>query len=87
MNSEWQPLRPGYHVTVPYGWMNDPHGMFELNGTTHVFIQYNPRAIAWGTFCGGVGWGGCTAQMWIECCAGGFSCCCCRGLNQRGYTA
>ena len=28
----------------------DPHGMFELNGTTHVFMQYNPRAIAWGEF-------------------------------------
>jgi hypothetical protein len=30
------------------GWMNDPHGMFEVNGTTHVFMQYNPRAIQWG---------------------------------------
>jgi hypothetical protein len=28
--------------------MNDPHGMFELNGTTHVFMQYNPKAIQWG---------------------------------------
>ncbi|WIA23949.1 hypothetical protein OEZ85_013588 [Tetradesmus obliquus] len=47
-SDKWQPLRPAYHLTVPYGWMNDPHGMFELNGTTHVFMQYNPRAIQWG---------------------------------------
>eukprot|EP00879_Flechtneria_rotunda_P016553 GHRR01017322.1.p1 GENE.GHRR01017322.1~~GHRR01017322.1.p1 ORF type:complete len:187 (+),score=52.14 GHRR01017322.1:251-811(+) len=47
-SNQWQPLRPGFHITVPYGWMNDPHGMFQLNGTTHVFMQYNPKKIAWG---------------------------------------
>lgn len=26
----------------------DPHGMFQLNDTVHLFFQYNPRAIAWG---------------------------------------
>eukprot|EP00775_Hariotina_reticulata_P005547 gene5547-5783_t len=28
--------------------MNDPHGMFQLKGTTHVFFQYNPKKIQWG---------------------------------------
>lgn len=44
----WQPLRPAYHITAPYGCMNDPHGMFQLKDTVHVFFQYNPRALAWG---------------------------------------
>lgn len=26
----------------------DPHGMFQLKDTVHVFFQYNPRALAWG---------------------------------------
>eukprot|EP00878_Enallax_costatus_P036563 GHUV01041068.1.p1 GENE.GHUV01041068.1~~GHUV01041068.1.p1 ORF type:complete len:165 (+),score=34.78 GHUV01041068.1:648-1142(+) len=46
--NQWQPLRPAYHITVPYGWMNDPHGMFQTNGTTHIFMQYNPKKIQWG---------------------------------------
>jgi hypothetical protein len=28
--------------------MNDPHGMFQMKGTTHVFFQYNPKNIKWG---------------------------------------
>lgn len=47
----WQPLRPAYHITVPYGWMNDPHGMFQLKDTVHLFFQYNPRDLAWGEYC------------------------------------
>ncbi|GBF98641.1 hypothetical protein Rsub_10830 [Raphidocelis subcapitata] len=44
----WQPLRPGYHITAPWGWLNDPHGLFERQGLHHQFFQYNPRALAWG---------------------------------------
>ncbi|KAF8057146.1 ISA1 [Scenedesmus sp. PABB004] len=44
----WEPLRPGFHLTVPFGWMNDPHGLFQRNGTTHLFFQYNPRNLSWG---------------------------------------
>lgn len=44
----WQPLRPAFHITVPYGWMNDPHGMFQLKDSVHLFFQYNPKALAWG---------------------------------------
>jgi hypothetical protein len=28
--------------------MNDPHGMFQLKDTVHLFFQYNPRSLAWG---------------------------------------
>jgi hypothetical protein len=28
--------------------MNDPHGMFQLKDTVHLFFQYNPRDLAWG---------------------------------------
>ena len=36
--------RPMFHITPPFGWMNDPNGMFQLNGTTHVFYQHTPEA-------------------------------------------
>jgi hypothetical protein len=47
-HTHWEPLRPAYHITVPYGWMNDPHGMFQRKDTVHLFFQYNPRDLAWG---------------------------------------
>jgi beta-fructofuranosidase len=40
--------RPMFHITPPFGWMNDPNGMFELNGTTHVFYQHTPEAVTFG---------------------------------------
>jgi hypothetical protein len=52
----WQPLRPAYHITVPYGWMNDPHGMFQLKDVVHLFFQYNPRDLAWGACSCSCGW-------------------------------
>ncbi|CAH0192223.1 glycoside hydrolase family 32 protein [Chryseobacterium sp. Bi04] len=39
---EEQLYRPGYHFTPQKGWMNDPNGMFYLNGTYHLFYQYTP---------------------------------------------
>lgn len=32
-------LKPAYHITGAHGWINDPNGMFQRNGTYHVFYQ------------------------------------------------
>ena len=40
--------RPEYHHTPTYGWMNDPNGMFYLDGVWHLFYQYNPYGCMWG---------------------------------------
>lgn len=41
-------LRPLYHHTPAYGWMNDPNGMFYKDGTWHLYYQYNPYGSTWG---------------------------------------
>ncbi len=47
------PLRPVWHHTPPYGWMNDPNGMFYLDGKWHLYYQYNP----YGNRHGNIHWG------------------------------
>jgi beta-fructofuranosidase len=46
-------LRPGYHLTPPANWLNDPNGLIHWNGRYHVFYQYNPA----GPFHGTIHWG------------------------------
>ncbi|KAL6754794.1 glycosyl hydrolase [Haematococcus lacustris] len=42
-------LKPGFHLTAPYGWMNDPNGMFQgPAGVYHAFFQWNPFKAVWG---------------------------------------
>ena len=43
-----QPYRDQFHATTRRGWTNDPNGMVYLNGTYHLYYQYNPFGIAWG---------------------------------------
>ncbi|PFG15518.1 beta-fructofuranosidase [Propionicimonas paludicola] len=47
------PHRPGFHLTAPQGWLNDPNGLCQWDGVFHLFYQYNPDApvhnqIHWG---------------------------------------
>jgi fructan beta-fructosidase len=40
--------RPQFHYTPKINWMNDPNGLVYLNGTFHLFHQYNPFGNKWG---------------------------------------
>lgn len=40
-------FRPEFHHTPTYAWMNDPNGMFYLNGEWHLYYQYGPYGSMW----------------------------------------
>ena len=40
--------RPQYHFSPDTAWMNDPNGMFFLDGEYHLFYQYYPDSTVWG---------------------------------------
>ena len=40
--------RPNFHFTPIKGWMNDPNGMFFLNGYYHLYFQHYPDDNVWG---------------------------------------
>jgi beta-fructofuranosidase len=42
------PDRPAYHFQPPANWMNDPNGLIEWDGQTHLYYQYNPDGGYWG---------------------------------------
>lgn len=46
--TEEELYRPNYHFTPQKNWMNDPNGMFYLNGNYHLFFQYYPDDNIWG---------------------------------------
>lgn len=41
-------FRPQVHFSPNEKWMNDPNGMFYLDGEYHLFFQHNPDASVWG---------------------------------------
>lgn len=55
-------FRPQFHFTPKSGWMNDPNGMFYLDGTYHLFFQHNPDDNVWGP----MHWGHATSTDLID---------------------
>jgi beta-fructofuranosidase len=51
--------RPVVHFTPPAGWMNDPHGIYWLDGVYHLYFQHVPDAVEWQT---GISWGHATSK-------------------------
>ncbi len=43
-----EPHRPQFHFTPPSKWMNDPNGMFYMDGEYHLSYQYYPDSTVWG---------------------------------------
>lgn len=56
--AEADPLRPRFHFVSPAGWLNDPNGVSQWNGTYHLFYQYNPE----GAFHHRIQWGHATSS-------------------------
>ena len=61
-DSDHEYYRPVYHFAPKYGWMNDPNGLFYLDGTYHLFYQYNPFASTWGN----MSWGHATTKDFVH---------------------
>ncbi|MBR6569883.1 MAG: glycoside hydrolase family 32 protein [Clostridia bacterium] len=40
--------KPGYHLSVPAGWLNDPNGFGFYQGRAHLFYQFHPYDSVWG---------------------------------------
>lgn len=51
--SETPSWRPRLHFTPQRNWINDPNGLFVLDGEYHAYYQHNPNGTTWGD----IGWG------------------------------
>jgi len=54
--------RPSFHFTPAENWMNDPNGMFYLDGTYHLYFQYYPDSNVWGP----MHWGHATSKNLVD---------------------
>ncbi len=54
-NDRW---RPKLHIAPPFGWLNDPNGLCQHQGTYHAFYQFSPFQAKGGLKF----WGHCTSQ-------------------------
>ena len=64
-NSYNELYRPQIHFTPAKNWMNDPNGMVYVDGTYHLFYQFNPQGNDWGN----MSWGHATSTdlvHWTE---------------------
>ncbi len=41
-NKEKDPFIPLYHITPPFGLLNDPNGLFIKGGVVHIYYQWYP---------------------------------------------
>ena len=53
-----QQYRPLAHFSPEQNWMNDPNGMVYVDGTYHLYFQYNPNGTRWGN----MSWGHATSD-------------------------
>lgn len=64
-SSRDEQYRPQVHYTPSRNWINDPNGLVYLDGTYHMFYQYNPQGNDWGN----MSWGHATStdlMHWTE---------------------
>ena len=54
--------RPNYHFSPEKGWMNDPNGLYYLDGTYHLFFQHYPKENNWGP----MHWGHATSKDLVK---------------------
>lgn len=57
------PAHPQYHLTGVVGWMNDPNGLCQKDGTNHIFYQYSPQSPDGS---GWRGWAHYTTRDWVH---------------------
>ena len=58
-NEQYRPL---IHYTPAKNWINDPNGLIYVDGTYHLFYQYNPMGNDWGN----MSWGHATSTNLIH---------------------